>query len=113
MNPENRINRYLPLSEATCYIMLTLVKPLHGYGVMQMVEKLSEGTVAVGPGTLYGVLTSLEKEKLIVKVREEDRRKVYVLTQVGREVLQAQVERLAVMTREGRKAIQQMEHSID
>ena len=41
--------RYLPLTESTYYILLALVEPLHGYGVMQKVDQLSEGTVAVGP----------------------------------------------------------------
>ncbi|UCD09577.1 MAG: hypothetical protein JSU79_02745, partial [Dehalococcoidales bacterium] len=45
-----KIKKYLPLSEATYYIMLALTDPLHGYGVMQEVEKLSQGTVKVGPG---------------------------------------------------------------
>ena len=68
MKRENDTHKYLPLSEATTYIMLALVTPLHGYGIMQQVESLSEGTVTLGPGTLYGVLTSLEKERLIIKV---------------------------------------------
>lgn len=98
-------DKYLPLTEATYYIMLALVEPLHGYGVMQKVETLSEGTVKLGPGTLYGVLTVLEKDRLIVKVREEERRKVFTLTPDGRQVLRVQVERLAIMTRNGQKAI--------
>ena len=47
------INRYLPLSESTYYVLLALLEPLHGYGVMQKVGQLSEGAVTVGPGTLY------------------------------------------------------------
>ena len=50
-------NKYLPLTESTCYIMLTLVEPLHGYAVMKKVEEISKGTVKVGPGTLYGAFT--------------------------------------------------------
>jgi DNA-binding PadR family transcriptional regulator len=94
-------NKYLPLTESTYYIMLTLVKPLHGYAVMQKVEEISKGTVKVGPGTLYGAFTSLEKEGLIVKVKEEDRRKSYVLTQKGKKVLMNQTRRLEIMTQNG------------
>ena len=68
---------------------------------MQEVEKISEGTVKVGPGTLYGVFTNLEKEGLIVKVKEEERRKSYTLTPKGRAVLLSQVERLEIMSRNG------------
>jgi DNA-binding PadR family transcriptional regulator len=103
MKRKDVIQKYLPLSEATAYIMLALVTPLHGYGIMQQVEILSEGTVSLGPGTLYGVLTSLEKERLIVKVREEARRKVYSLTPAGLAVLRAQIDRSEIMARNGQK----------
>ncbi len=95
------INKYLPLTESTYYILLALVSPLHGYGVMQKVDNLSEGTVKIGPGTLYGAFQSLEKEALIVKVGEEERRKLYVLTSKGRDVLKQQIDRLAIMVRSG------------
>ena len=98
---QHNLKKYLPLSEATYYIMLSLIKPLHGYGVMQEVEKLSQGTVKVGPGTLYGVFSTLEKEALIYRVKEEDRRKYYALTQKGKEVLKQQVERLTIMADNG------------
>jgi len=95
------ITKYLPLTESTYYIMLSLIEPLHGYGVMQKVEEISRGTVRLGPGTLYGVFTTLEKEGLIVKVKEEDRRKSYTLTQKGKDVLYGQIERLEIMTENG------------
>ena len=98
-------NKYLPLTESTYYIMLTLVEPLHGYAVMQKVEKISKGTVKVGPGTLYGAFTSLEKEGLIVKVKEEDRRKSYVLTPKGKKALMNQIKRLEIMTQNGLSVI--------
>ena len=92
-------SKYLPLTESTYYIMLTLVEPLHGYAVMQKIEEISNGTVKVGPGTLYGAFTSLEKEGLIDKVKEEERRKSYVLTPKGKKVLMNQIKRLEMMTR--------------
>jgi len=100
----NNLDNYLPLTESTYYIMLSLLEPLHGYGVMQRVEAISRGTVRVGPGTLYGALTMLEKEGLIVKVSEEDRRKSYQLTDEGRELLKKQVQRLEIMAASGRAA---------
>jgi DNA-binding PadR family transcriptional regulator len=98
-------NKYLPLTESTCYMMLTLVEPLHGYAVMKKVEEISKGTVKVGPGTLYGAFTSLEKEGLIVKVNEENRRKSYVLTPKGKKVLMNQIKRLEIMTQKGLSVI--------
>ena len=98
-------DKYLPLTEATYYIMLALVEPLHGYGVMQKIDRMTGKTVSVGPGTLYGAFSTLEQEKLIVKVGEEDRRKTYVLTPKGRQVLAAQVARLEMMVRIGREIL--------
>jgi DNA-binding PadR family transcriptional regulator len=86
--------------------MLALDEPMHGYGVMQQVEGMSGGAVTIGPGTLYGAFTSLEKQKLIVKVSEEERRKIYTLTKLGRDVLAEQVRRLEVMVRNARAFIQ-------
>lgn len=100
MNTE-KLKKYLPLTEATYYIMLVLVEPLHGYGVMQKVEQISQGTVKVGPGTLYGAFSTLEKEGLIRMVKEEDRRKCYQLTDKGKQVLVGQINRLEVMNDNG------------
>ena len=104
MSGSDEIDKYLPLTESTYYILLALLEPLHGYGVMQKVEILSEGTVKIGPGTLYGAFQALEKEALIVKVGEEERRKIYALTSKGRQVLKSQVSRLAIMLRIGEDA---------
>jgi DNA-binding PadR family transcriptional regulator len=102
---EKDITKFLPLSEATFYILLSLVEPLHGYGVMQKVESISDGTVSVGPGTLYGAFTTLEKEKLITMVKEEERRKSYVLTAKGRQVLAEQIRRMEIMNKIGQSIL--------
>ena len=95
------LTKYLPLTESTYYILLTLVEPLHGYGVMQKVEEISQGTVKIGPGTLYGAFSTLEKEGLISMVQEDERRKSYLLTPKGKSVLVIQTQRLGIMTRKG------------
>jgi DNA-binding PadR family transcriptional regulator len=105
---EKEISKYLPLTEATYYILLALVEPLHGYGVMQKVETLSDGTVSVGPGTLYGAFTNLEKEGLITMIKEEERRKSYALTGRGKQVLAEQVRRLEIMSRNGQTILPQL-----
>jgi len=105
---DKSITKYLPLSEATFYILLSLVEPLHGYGVMQKVEAISEGTVTIGPGTLYGAFTSLEKDMLIKMVKEEDRRKSYILTARGRQVLAEQIRRLEIMNNNGKSVLSKL-----
>jgi DNA-binding PadR family transcriptional regulator len=107
MTKKETIQSYLPLSEASFYIMLSLVEPLHGYGVMQKVESISEGSVTIGPGTLYGAFSNLENEQLIEMVREEGRRKEYQLTEEGRAVLKAQLVRLKDMVLLGQQALNQ------
>jgi DNA-binding PadR family transcriptional regulator len=99
MNLKN--DDFLPLTESTYYIMLALVKPLHGYGVMQKVEEMTHGAVKIGPGTLYGAFSTLEKQKLIVMVKQEDRRKSYTLTDKGKTVLLNQINRLEMMSKSG------------
>ena len=101
MPKKDEYSKYLPLSESTYYILLALVEPLHGYGIMQKVESLSNGMVKIGPGTLYGAFTTLEKEKLITKVSEIDRRKTYSLTSKGKTVLSRQIERIEMMVNHG------------
>ena len=91
------LEKLLPLSEASFYVLLALREPRHGYAVMQQVETMSGGAVRIGPGTLYGAFTTLEKQGLIELVQEADRRKVFQLSTAGAAVVAAQVERLALM----------------
>lgn len=89
------LNKYLPLTETTFYIMLALTEPGHGYVIMQKVEELSNGKVRIAAGTMYGALKNLTKQKLIEAVETEDkRRKVYQLSKNGYSVLKLEVERL-------------------
>jgi DNA-binding PadR family transcriptional regulator len=105
MTTDRNVEKYLPLSESTYYIMLMLAEPLHGYGVMQEVETITGGSVSIGPGTLYGAFSTLEKEGLISMVRKEERRKFYGLTEKGVAVLRRQIERLEMMTSSGRQVL--------
>lgn len=89
------LTKYLPMTETTFYILMALNEPGHGYYVMQKVEELSDGKVRTAAGTMYGALDNLIKQKLIMSVPSEDkRRKVYQITDIGKEVLQLEVERI-------------------
>ena len=96
------------LSEASFYVLAALDEPLHGYAIMQKVEEMSEGSVIIGPGTLYGAFASLEKQLLIIKVSEQDRRKTYALTDIGQIVLKEQVRRLEIMARNGKSTLDKL-----
>ena len=82
------------MTETAFYILLCLRRPNHGYGIVQKVEKLTEGAVRLAPGTMYGSLSKMEKDGLIRFIREEDKRKIYQITELGLEVLQIEFERI-------------------
>ena len=90
------LNKFLPMTETTYYILLSLNEPLHGYGIMQRVQDLSGGTVTIAPGTMYGALDNLKKQKLIDLIDEdtEKRRKVYAISDIGRQTLVLEYKRL-------------------
>ena len=85
-----------PMSESYYYILLCLSKgPNHGYGIMQNAELLSAGRVKLAAGTLYGAINSLlEKGWIMALPGEKDsRKKEYVITQTGKEVLRGEIDR--------------------
>lgn len=85
---------YVPMTETAFYILMCLRQPNHGYGIVQRVEKLTEGAIKLTPGTMYGSLAKMEKDGLIRFVREEDKRKIYEITDLGSEVLRLEVQRI-------------------
>ena len=102
---DSSLAKYLPLNESTTYILLALAEPLHGYALMQKVDEMSQGTVKIGPGTLYGAFAQLEKEGLIRMVKEADRRKSYVVTAKGKSVLQEHLRKTEILVRNGRSIL--------
>ena len=101
MDKLRRMKKYSPMTETMFYILIVLLRPLHGYGIMQKVEKLSEGRIRLGPGTLYGALANLVEAKLIQPQDggqdPGDRRKVYSITEFGIELIGFEVKRLEEM----------------
>ena len=85
---------YVPMTETAFYILLCLQKPNHGYGVVQKVEQLTGGTIKLAPGTMYGSLSKMEKDKVIKFIKEEDKRKIYQITELGSQVLELELQRI-------------------
>jgi len=91
-------SKLLPLTETVYTILLTLTAPAHGYAILQRVHELSDGDIRMAAGTLYGALETLVKNKLIERVDSDDpRRKVYVISDYGREILREDTERMRRM----------------
>lgn len=95
------------LTEAVYYILLSLLEPLHGYGIIQNVEQLSGGRVRLAAGTLYGAInTLLEKGWITALAGEADsRKKEYVITETGREMLQKELQRLSELLENGKRLL--------
>ena len=86
---------YVPMTETGFYILMCLKEEAHGYSIVQTVEALTEGAVKISPGTMYGSLSKMEKDGLIRFVREEEKRKIYVITDLGKQVLDLEMKRIA------------------
>lgn len=85
---------YVPMTETGFYILLCLREPNHGYGIVQKVKEITEGDIVLTPGTMYGSLSKMEKDGLIRFVREEEKRKIYSITDLGTEVLNLEMKRI-------------------
>ncbi|WP_235946238.1 PadR family transcriptional regulator [Saccharibacillus alkalitolerans] len=102
---ENRDSQ--PLTEAAYYILLALHEPRHGYGIMQTVREMSRERVNMGPGTLYGALKNMTEKGWIEPFgpESESRKKEYSITDEGRRIAAAELERLQELAAEGVKII--------
>ncbi len=85
---------YVPMTESGFYILFCLQTPQHGYGISQQVRRLTGGAVTIGAGTMYGTLSKMEKDGLIRFYSEEDKRRLYRITELGREVLETEIKRI-------------------
>ena len=106
----------LPLSPAVFHILLALTDgERHGYGIMQEIFQKTDGTVRMGPGTLYGSIKRMLADGLIQETNErpdpemdDERRRYYRLTDFGQRVLQAEAQRMAKIVR-----LAQLKHVLD
>ncbi|KAB7667136.1 PadR family transcriptional regulator [Bacillus sp. B1-b2] len=88
------------LTDSMFYIMAALTKPRHGYAIMTLIEERTEGIITIGPASMYTIIKKLLKQEWIYLYDESDpRRKTYLLTQKGKEVLEADVKLRKLMIR--------------
>lgn len=95
------------LTEAVYYILLSLITPMHGYGIMQNVSQLSNGRVNLAAGTLYGAMTTLLERGWIAALTGEhnSRKKEYVITNSGKEAVYAELKRLKELLLNGERIV--------
>ena len=87
-------NKYSTLTEQMFYVLLALKEECHGMDIMRKVDMLTEGRIAIGPGTLYNLLEQFMSSGYIRETSAEGRKKNYILTESGSELLKAEVKRI-------------------
>lgn len=96
------------LTEVTLYILLSLYTPKHGYGIMQFVEEETNGRLSLGPGTLYGAITTLSKKGWIELIKEEGnkKKKIYLISDLGKSIVENELNRLRDLLSTANKIIE-------
>ena len=93
--------QFQTLTEPMYYILLALTEECCGVDIMEKVKTISNGRVLVGPGTLYAMLARFEENGIVKMTTAEGRRKSYIITEIGREMLQREYDRLMIMVKDG------------
>lgn len=91
---EKLLKKYIPMTETAFYILLSLTEPRHGYGIIKAVEEMTNGRITLGSGTIYGTLTKMQKDQLITVYADEKRKTIYEVTEIGKQIMQAEMNRL-------------------
>ena len=99
MKIEELKQRFIPMSETMLYILMSLTIERHGYGIMIYVKEITEGRMVLGAGTMYQTLGKLEKGGLIKQTMEEDRKKYYIVTEIGKQLLVEEANRISEIHR--------------
>ena len=103
---DSKIKRiYAPMTESAFYILYCLQSPQHGYGINQQVKQMTAGAVTISAGTMYGALSKMEKDGLIKFICEEEKRKLYQITELGKEVLTLEMNRIERLYRNSKGEI--------
>lgn len=96
---------YVPMTETGFYILFCLQQERHGYSITQKVKQLTEGQLSISPGTMYGTLAKMEKDGLIAFVREEEKRKFYSITELGKQILELEIQRIERLYRNSKEEV--------
>lgn len=95
------MSQHPPLTEGVYYILLSLYEPRHGYGIIQITEELTKGRVKLGAGTIYGAIKTLLDRGLIQPVDDDGRKKEYVITSAGKQMIEYEMSRLMELFENG------------
>lgn len=85
---------YIPMTETGFYILYSLRQEQHGYGITQRVKEMTNGQINISAGTMYGSLSKMERDGLIRFTGEEEKRRLYIITEQGQEILNIELNRI-------------------
>ncbi|SHI64678.1 DNA-binding transcriptional regulator, PadR family [Clostridium cavendishii DSM 21758] len=88
------IKKYLPMTETAFYILLSLYKPTHGYGIILEVENLTNKRISLGSGTIYGTLSKMQADGIVAVYSNSERKTIYEITDLGKELINLEFKRL-------------------
>ncbi len=96
------------LTEPMYYILLSLRQECCGVDIMRQVESISGGRIKVGAGTLYGLLEKFLMAGIIQETKVEGRKRSYIITPKGIEMLRREYERLSIMIKDGEELLKEL-----
>lgn len=107
---DDNLEKYIPLTETMFLVLLTMLEENYGYKVSQDVEEITNGRIILGPGTLYGAINNLNKKGWIKLVNKDNSgKKVYIATDIGRELVSLEIKRMRNLVLKGEKKVKKEE----
>lgn len=97
MDIKKVMKAYMPMTETAFYILLSLSEPLHGYGIAKFVKALTKERIILGSGTIYGTLTKMQKDGIIAVYDDSDKKILYEITAMGKELINAEIARIKLL----------------
>ncbi|GAF21638.1 MULTISPECIES: PadR family transcriptional regulator [Shouchella] len=98
------------LTDSMFYIMASLTSPRHGYAIMSLIEETTNGMITIGPASMYTIIKKLLKlEWIYLHDGTDSRRKTYLLTAKGKEILKEEIKLRKVMVHLAETGLEEVE----
>lgn len=101
--------KFQTLTEQMFYILLCLKSECCGTDIMEKIQQITDGRIAVGPGTLYNLLEQFVDEDIICETRVDGRRRSYILTDKGKKILETEYKRIRTQAEDYRRILREEE----
>ncbi|MBP1045555.1 PadR family transcriptional regulator [Enterococcus sp. BWM-S5] len=93
------------LTDSSYLILLALLQPQHGYAIMKQVNVVTDGRVSIGPASMYTILKKLQKSNYITLEENDERKKIYLITDLGLEILERDINRRKLLYQAGESLV--------